>query len=39
VIEEELEHAFAGRKTAAAALESATRRGNELLRQFQRATR
>jgi sn-glycerol 3-phosphate transport system substrate-binding protein len=39
VIEEELEHAFAGRKSAAAALESATRRGNELLRQFQRATR
>jgi sn-glycerol 3-phosphate transport system substrate-binding protein len=39
VIEEELEHAFAGRKPTAAALDSATRRGNELLRQFQRATR
>lgn len=39
VIEEELELAFAGKKSAAAALDSATRRGNELLRQFQRATR
>jgi len=39
VIEDELELAFAGKKSAAAALESATRRGNELLRQFQRATR
>ncbi len=39
VIEEELEYAFAGKKTAAAALASAAQRGNELLRQFQRATR
>lgn len=39
VIEEELEHAFAGRKTARDALASAVRRGNELLRQFERASR
>ncbi|WP_281022751.1 sn-glycerol-3-phosphate ABC transporter substrate-binding protein UgpB [Rhodoplanes roseus] len=39
VIEEELELAFAGKKTAQAALDTAVRRGNELLRQFQRASR
>jgi sn-glycerol 3-phosphate transport system substrate-binding protein len=38
-IEDELEEAFAGRKTAKAALDSAVVRGNELLRQFERATR
>jgi len=37
VIEEELEQAFAGKKTAQEALESAQRRGNSLLRQFERA--
>jgi sn-glycerol 3-phosphate transport system substrate-binding protein len=37
VIEEELEQAFAGTKTAKDALESATRRGNDLLRQFEKA--
>jgi sn-glycerol 3-phosphate transport system substrate-binding protein len=36
-IEEELEHAFAGKKTAQAALSAATERGNRLLRQFERA--
>jgi sn-glycerol 3-phosphate transport system substrate-binding protein len=39
VIEDELERAFAGKKTAQAALDSAVARGNELLRQFERATR
>ncbi|MDC7787389.1 sn-glycerol-3-phosphate ABC transporter substrate-binding protein UgpB [Rhodoplanes sp. TEM] len=39
VIEEELELAFAGRKTARDALASAVRRGNDLLRQFDRASR
>jgi sn-glycerol 3-phosphate transport system substrate-binding protein len=39
VIEDELEAAFAGRKSAGEALSSAARRGNELLRQFERATR
>jgi sn-glycerol 3-phosphate transport system substrate-binding protein len=39
VIEDELEEAFAGRKTAKAALDQAAVRGNELLRQFERATR
>jgi sn-glycerol 3-phosphate transport system substrate-binding protein len=38
-IEDELEEAFAGRKTAKAALDQAVVRGNELLRQFERATR
>jgi sn-glycerol 3-phosphate transport system substrate-binding protein len=38
-IEDELEETFAGRKTAKAALDSAVVRGNELLRQFERATR
>jgi sn-glycerol 3-phosphate transport system substrate-binding protein len=39
VIEDELEQAFAGKKTAKAALDSAVARGNELLRQFERATK
>src|SRR5215471_3488368 len=38
-IEDELEQAFAGKKSAKAALDSAVIRGNELLRQFERATR
>lgn len=37
-IEDELEQAFAGKKSAKAALDSAVARGNELLRQFERAT-
>ena len=37
VIEGELEHAFAGRKSAKAALDAAVRAGNELLRQFEKA--
>jgi sn-glycerol 3-phosphate transport system substrate-binding protein len=39
VIEDELEQAFAGKKTAQAALEAAVERGNKLLRQFERANR
>jgi sn-glycerol 3-phosphate transport system substrate-binding protein len=39
VIEEELEFAFAGRKTAKAALDDAVRRGNEILRQFEAANK
>jgi sn-glycerol 3-phosphate transport system substrate-binding protein len=39
VIEDELEEAFAGRKSAQDALDSAVKHGNELLRQFERATR
>jgi sn-glycerol 3-phosphate transport system substrate-binding protein len=38
VIEDELEQAFAGKKSAQAALESAVQRGNKLLRQFERAS-
>jgi sn-glycerol 3-phosphate transport system substrate-binding protein len=38
VIEEELEAAIGGRKSPQAALESATARGNRLLRQFERAS-
>jgi sn-glycerol 3-phosphate transport system substrate-binding protein len=38
-IEDELEDAFAGKKNAKTALDSAVARGNELLRQFERATR
>jgi sn-glycerol 3-phosphate transport system substrate-binding protein len=38
-IEDELEEAFAGRKTATDSLVSAAARGNELLRQFESATR
>ena len=36
-IEDELEQAFAGKKPARAALDSAVERGNRLLRQFERA--
>jgi sn-glycerol 3-phosphate transport system substrate-binding protein len=38
-IEDELEQAFAGKKSANMALDSAVARGNDLLRQFERATR
>jgi sn-glycerol 3-phosphate transport system substrate-binding protein len=37
VIEDELEQAFAGKKTAQGALDAAVDRGNKLLRQFERA--
>jgi sn-glycerol 3-phosphate transport system substrate-binding protein len=37
VIDEELEQAFSGKKSAQAALDSAVERGNRLLRQFERA--
>ena len=37
VIEEELEQAFGGRKTAKEALDSAVKRGNDLLRQFEKS--
>ena len=37
VIDDELERAFAGKKSAQAALDSAVERGNRLLRQFERA--
>ncbi|HET7123982.1 MAG TPA: sn-glycerol-3-phosphate ABC transporter substrate-binding protein UgpB [Bradyrhizobium sp.] len=37
VIDEELEQAFAGKKSAQQALDSAVTRGNRLLRQFERA--
>jgi sn-glycerol 3-phosphate transport system substrate-binding protein len=37
VIDDELEQAFAGKKTAQAAMDSAVERGNRLLRQFERA--
>jgi sn-glycerol 3-phosphate transport system substrate-binding protein len=36
-IEDELEHAFAGKKSAQEALDAAVERGNKLLRQFERA--
>ena len=39
VIEDEIEQALAGKKSAAAALDSAVQRGNTLLRQFERANR
>jgi sn-glycerol 3-phosphate transport system substrate-binding protein len=39
VIEEELESAFAGRKSAKAALDDAVKRGNEILRQFEAANK
>jgi sn-glycerol 3-phosphate transport system substrate-binding protein len=39
VIEDELEEAFAGRKSAKGALDAAIVQGNDLLRQFERATR
>jgi sn-glycerol 3-phosphate transport system substrate-binding protein len=38
VIEDELEQAFSGKKSAQAALDSAVERGNRLLRQFERAS-
>jgi sn-glycerol 3-phosphate transport system substrate-binding protein len=37
VIDDELEQAFGGKKSAQAALDSAVERGNRLLRQFERA--
>lgn len=37
VIDDELEQAFSGKKSAQAALQSASERGNKLLRQFERA--
>jgi sn-glycerol 3-phosphate transport system substrate-binding protein len=37
VIEDELEQAFSGKKSAQAALDSALERGNRLLRQFEKA--
>jgi sn-glycerol 3-phosphate transport system substrate-binding protein len=37
VIDDELEQAFSGKKSAKAALDSAVERGNRLLRQFERA--
>ena len=39
VIEEELETVFAGRKDAKGALDEAVRRGNEILRKFEAATK
>jgi sn-glycerol 3-phosphate transport system substrate-binding protein len=39
VIEEELEAAFGGKKTAKAALDDAVKRGNEILRQFEAANK
>lgn len=38
-IEEEMEQAFAGKKSAQAAMDAATERGNRLLRQFERTNR
>jgi sn-glycerol 3-phosphate transport system substrate-binding protein len=38
VIDDELEQAFSGKKSAQAALDSAVERGNKLLRQFERAS-
>jgi sn-glycerol 3-phosphate transport system substrate-binding protein len=38
-IEEEMEQAFAGKKSAQAAMDSAVERGNRLLRQFERTNR
>jgi sn-glycerol 3-phosphate transport system substrate-binding protein len=37
-IDDELEQAFSGKKTAQAAMDSAVERGNRLLRQFERAS-
>jgi sn-glycerol 3-phosphate transport system substrate-binding protein len=39
VIEEELEAAFSGKKSAKAALDDAVKRGNEILRKFQAANK
>jgi sn-glycerol 3-phosphate transport system substrate-binding protein len=38
VVDDELEQAFAGKKSAQAAMDSAVERGNRLLRQFERAS-
>jgi sn-glycerol 3-phosphate transport system substrate-binding protein len=38
VIDDELEQAFSGKKSAQAAMDSAVERGNKLLRQFERAS-
>jgi sn-glycerol 3-phosphate transport system substrate-binding protein len=38
VIDDELEQAFGGKKSAQAAMDSAVERGNKLLRQFERAS-
>jgi sn-glycerol 3-phosphate transport system substrate-binding protein len=37
IIHEEIEDALAGRKAAKAALDDAVRRGNEVLRRFEKA--
>ena len=37
-IDDELEQAFSGKKSAQAAMDSAAERGNKLLRQFERAS-
>jgi sn-glycerol 3-phosphate transport system substrate-binding protein len=39
IIEEEMEQALDGRKTAAAALKSAVSRGNVVLREFERTNK
>jgi sn-glycerol 3-phosphate transport system substrate-binding protein len=39
VIEEEMEAAFAGKKSAKQALDDAVRRGNEILRRFEAANK
>jgi sn-glycerol 3-phosphate transport system substrate-binding protein len=39
IIEEEMEAVFAGKKDAKAAMDDATRRGNEILRRFQAANK
>jgi sn-glycerol 3-phosphate transport system substrate-binding protein len=39
VIEDELEQVFAGKKSAKDALDTAVKRGNDLLRQFERANK
>jgi sn-glycerol 3-phosphate transport system substrate-binding protein len=39
VIEEEMESAFAGKKSAKQALDDAVRRGNEILRRFEAANK
>jgi sn-glycerol 3-phosphate transport system substrate-binding protein len=39
VIQEEIERAFQGQQTPQQALDNAVRRGNEILRNFERANR
>ena len=39
VIDEELENVWAGKKTAKEALDTAVKRGNELLERFERANK